>query len=77
MNSNKVTYFDSFGVENIPKEIMIKKNIKTNICRVICGCFCIRFFYFMLNSNRLTDFTNLFSAKIFFKNYEIVLEYFQ
>ena len=33
-NSNDVTYFDSFGVEHIPKEIkaFIKnKNIKTNI----------------------------------------------
>ena len=34
MNNNNVTYFDSFGVEHIPKDIkaFIKnKNIKTNI----------------------------------------------
>ena len=35
VNDNNVTYFDSFGVENIPKEIKIfrgnKKNIRTNI----------------------------------------------
>ena len=46
MNNNDVTYFDSFGVEHIPKEIktFIKnKNIKTNIFKiqaynsVICG----------------------------------------
>ena len=48
MNNNDVTYFDSFGVEHIPKEIkaFIKnKNIKTNIFRiqandsVMCGYF--------------------------------------
>ena len=34
VNHNDVTYFDSFGVEHIPKEIKIfinNKNIKTNI----------------------------------------------
>ena len=45
MNNNNVTYFDSFGVEHIPKEIKAfinrplssasrNKNIKTNIFRV-------------------------------------------
>ena len=37
MNNNDVTYFDSFGVEHIPKEIKTfinNKNIKTNIFRV-------------------------------------------
>ena len=36
-NSNKVTYFDSFGVEHISKEIksfMNNKNIKINIFRI-------------------------------------------
>ena len=56
-------YFDSFGVEYIPKEIMEKtehgslgnKNIKTSIFRIqdknsiICGYFCILFIKFMLN----------------------------
>ena len=50
VNDNNVTYFDSFGVKHIPKEIkaVIKnKNIKTNIFRVqayhsvMCGYFCI------------------------------------
>ena len=34
---NNVTYFNSFGVEHIPKEIktfMSNKNIKTNISRI-------------------------------------------
>ena len=47
MNNNDVTYFDSLGVEHIPKEIKTfinNKNIKTNIFRiqpydsVMCGC---------------------------------------
>ena len=48
-NNKTVTYFDSFGVEHIPKEIMKfidNKNI-TNIFRIqacdsiMCGYFCI------------------------------------
>ena len=37
MQNNNVTYFDSFGVEHIPKEIKAfinNKKIKTNIFRV-------------------------------------------
>ena len=45
---NNVTYFDSFGVEHIPKEIKIfigNKNMQTNVFRmqaydsVMCGYF--------------------------------------
>ena len=48
--ANDVTYFDSFGVEHIPKEIrtfIVNKTIKTNIFRIqaydsiTCGYFCI------------------------------------
>ena len=68
--NNNVTYFDSFGVEHIPKEIKAfinNKNIKTNIFRIqaydsiMCGYFCIGFINFMLKGNTLTEFTNLFS----------------
>ena len=37
LKNNEVIYFDSFGVEYIPKEIMNKignKNIKSNIFRI-------------------------------------------
>ena len=37
VNNNNVTYFDSFGVEHIPKEIIKfveNRNIKTNIFRI-------------------------------------------
>ena len=52
VNGNNVTYFDSFGVEHIPKEIkrfIGNKNIITNIFRIQahnsikCGYFCIGF----------------------------------
>ena len=67
---NNVTYFDSFGVEHIPKEIkkfIRNKNIKTNIFRIqaygsiMCGYFCIGFIDFMLSGKSLTDFTRFFS----------------
>ena len=50
VNDNNVTYFDSFGVEHILKEIrkfIGNKNIKTNIYRIqaydsiMSGYFCI------------------------------------
>ena len=85
VNNNDVTYFDSFGVEDIPKEIkaFIKnKNITTNIFRIqayasiICGYFCIGFIDFMLKGKTLTEYTNLFLPNIFKKNDDIILNYF-
>ena len=67
--NNNVTYFDSFGLEHISKEIkkyIGHKNIETSIFRVqvydsvMCGCFCIGFIDFILKDKSLTDFTNLF-----------------
>ena len=86
MNNNDVTYFDSFGVEHIPKEIKTfinNKNIKTNIFRiqaydsVICGYFCIGFIDFVLAGKKLTDYTSLFSPHDFKKNDYIILSYFK
>ena len=82
---NNVTYFDSFKVEHIPKEIktFIKnRNIKTNIFRIqaydsiMCGYFCIGFINFMLKGKSLTEYTNLFSPNDFLKNDDIILNYF-
>ena len=84
-NNNSVTYFDSFGVENIPKEIkefVKNKDIITNIFRIqandsiMCGYFCIGFFDFMLAGKTLAEYTNLFSPNNFKKNDDIVLNYF-
>ena len=83
MKNNEVIYFDSFGVEYIPKEIMKRiensfKNIKSNIFRIqdnnsiMCGYFCILFIEYMFNNKTLTDFTNLFSPWDFKKNDEII-----
>ena len=69
-NRNNVTYFDSLGVEHIPKEIkkfIGNKIIITNICRVqeydsvMCGYFCMEFIDFMLKGKNLLEYTNLFS----------------
>ena len=74
VNNKTVTYFDSFGVEHISKEIMKfidNKNIITNIFRIqaydsiMCDYFCIGFINFMFDGNTLTDFTNLFSPNDF------------
>ena len=54
VNNNTIIYFDSFGVEHIPGEIMkfiARKKIITNIGLI----------NFMFNGKSLTDYTNLFS----------------
>ena len=85
MQNNNVTYFDSFAVEYIPKEIkasLYNKNIKTNIFRIqaydsiMCGYFCIGFIDFMLAGKTLTENKNLFSPNNFKKNDDIILNYF-
>ena len=84
-DNNNVTYFDSFGVEHIPKEIKAfidNKNIKTNISRIqafdsiMCGYFCIGFIDFMFKGKTLTEYKNLFSPNDFKKNDDIILNYF-
>ena len=85
VNTKTVTYFDSFGVEHIPKGIkkfINNKNIIVNIFRiqaydsVMSGYFCIGFIDFMFKGNSLTDFNNLFSPNNFKKNDDIILNYF-
>ena len=84
--AENVTYFDSFGVEHIPKEIrkfIGNKNIATNIYRIqgydsiTCGYFYIGFIDFMLKGKSLFEHTNLFSPNKYKKNDEILLKYFQ
>ena len=83
VNNKTTTYFNSFGVEHIPKEIkrfISDESIIANIFRmqayesIMCGYFCIGFIVFMFNGNCLTDFTNLFSPNDFKKNDDIVYE---
>ena len=81
---NNVTYFDSFGVKHISKEIEIfsdKSIVVTNIFRiqaydsVMRGYLCIGLIDFMLKGKKLTDLTNLFSPNNFDKN-NIILKCF-
>ena len=85
INNNNATFFDSVGVEHIPKEIIKfieNRNIKTNIFRIqtydsiMCGYFCIEFIDFMFKGKSLTQYTNLFSPNDFKKNDDTILKYF-
>ena len=85
VNNKTVTYFGSFGVEHISKEIMKfinHKNIITSIYRIqaydsiMRGYFCIGFINFMFNGNSLTHYTSLFSSNDLKKNNDIILKYF-
>ena len=85
LKNNDVTYFDSLGVEHLPKEIKAfinNKNIKTNIFKIqtydsiMWGYFCIGFINFMFKGNSLTEYTNLFSPNDFKKNDDTILNCF-
>ena len=85
VKNNDITYFGSFGVEHIPKEIIKligHKNIIVKIFRIqaydflMYGYFCIRFINFMFKCKTLIDYTNLFSPNNFLKNDDIILNYF-
>ena len=87
VKTNEVIYFDSFGVEHIPKEINkfidSNKKIKANIFRIqaydsiMCGYFCIEFINYMLKGKTLLDYTNLFSPNDFKKNDQIIKRIFK
>ena len=86
MNANNIVYFDSFGVEHVPKEIKIftgNKNIIANIYKIqtcdsiMCGYFCIGFIDFMLKCKGLLEYTNLFSPNDYERNDSIILKHFQ
>ena len=86
VSSKNIIYFDSFGLEHIPKEIMKfirNKNVITNIYRIqtygliICRYFCTGFIDFMLNGKSLLDYINLFSPSDYENNDKVILKYFQ
>ena len=83
--TNGVVYFNSFGVEHIPKEIehaIGNKEIKANIFRlqaydsIKCGYYCIEFINYMLKGKTLLDYTNLFSLNDFEKNDPVIKRIF-
>ena len=84
VNCDNVTYFDSFRVQHIRKEIkniIDNKNIIRNIYKmqanvsIMCGYFCIRFIDFMLKGKTFLDYINLFSSKEWEKNNKTILKY--
>ena len=86
VNDNNITYFDSFGVEHVPKEINKfkgNKNTITNIYRIrahdsiMCGYFRTGFIGFMLKGKSLLEYTSLFSPNDCENNDKIILNYFQ
>ena len=85
-NAENVTYFDSFGVRNIPKWIsksIGNQNIITNIYRmqaknsIMCGYFCNGFIDLMLKGKSLLESTNLFSPGENKKVNKTILKCFQ
>ena len=86
VNDNNITYFNSFGVEYMPKEIrkfIENKNIITNIYKmqecdlVMGGYFCVGINDFMLKVKGLLECRNLFSPNDYQKNEKILLNFFQ
>ena len=87
VNAKNITYFDSFGVKHIPKEIrkfMGNNNITRIIVfriqeydSIICGYFCIGFMNFMSKGKSLLEYTSLFSPHEYKKNDKIILKHFQ
>ena len=86
VNTNNKVYFDSFGFENIPKEIkkfIENKHIMTNVYTIqaydsiMYEYFCIGFIDFLLKGKSLLNYTNLFSSNDYDKNDKIMLKYFQ
>ena len=84
VKNNEVIYFDSFGVEHVPEEIIKfigNKDIKTNVFRIqaynsiMSGYFCIKFIDFMFANKTLIDFISLISPYDFEKNDKIILKY--
>ena len=84
--SQDATYFHSFGVEHITKEInKLKgnKHITINIYRMqayvskMCRYFCIEFIDFMVKCKSFLDFANLFSANKYEISDKIIVKYFQ
>ena len=77
---NTAAYFDSFGIEYIPQEVLKKTKInqlltiylKYKIMNLLCvGIYCIGFIEYVLAGKTLLDYTNLFSLNDYRKNYNI------
>ena len=79
-----VVYFDSFGIEHIPKEIkhaIGNKEIKANIFRIqaydsiMCGYFCIEFINYMFDGKSLLILLAYFHRMILKRTMKLLKEY--
>ena len=83
VKNNEAVYFDSFGVEHVPKESKIywtykhqNKHIQSTSRQFDnVWYFCIAFCDFMFAGRSLIDFTSLFSPYDFKKNDKIIFVY--
>ena len=83
VNDKNETYFDSFGIEHIPKKMrkfIGNRDITMYIYRIqphdsiMCGYVCIGFISFMLKGKRLLEYTNLFLYNEYKKNEKVFLQ---
>ena len=77
VNKNTAVYFDSFGIEYTPQEVLNKikhKSITHNIFRIqdnqsiVCRFYCIAFIEYILAGKTFLDYTNLFSPNDYKEN---------
>ena len=64
IDRNTAVYFDCFGIEYLPKDVLYKfidKSMTHNIFRIQSGCgfYCIAFIEYMIAGKTLLDYTNL------------------
>ena len=74
-------YYDSFGIDYIPQDVLHKikhKPITLNIIKIqsddssICEIYCSTFTEYMITGKTLLEYTNLFSPNDYKKNEEII-----
>ena len=84
IDRNTAVYFDFFGMEYIPLEVLKKirdKSVTHNVFRIpdnesfMCGFYCIAFIGHVLVGNTLLDYTNLFSPNDYKKNDKTIYKY--
>ena len=83
---NTVVYFDSFGIEYIPQEVLNKirdKSITHNIFRIqdnesiMCGFYIISFIEYVVAGKTSLYYSNLFSPNDYKKNKKIIYKFFK
>ena len=86
IDRNTAVYFDTFGIEYIPQEVLSKvkdKSITHNIFRIqyddsiVCRFYYIAFIEYMIAGKTLLGYTNLFSPNNCNKNGKIIYKCFK